>query len=834
MDFDTMADLDGPPPKKPRLETQQCQTLLADPDNAVDDMDDLYGTPPAIPGSPIRNAPKEVMSTAPTLAHHLPGLGLNGNLTQYPVSNDTNTFKTPFLETNHGGVTNGQKQSSDFDGAQPDQALTEGGEMGTLAAIIQGTDTAMSEAQRNIPNASNVLIPEVFSHHMGLMPGSPKVGESSEVGLRTAESKSNAPFLSQPLGSRLQESSEANGVSPKQEPTSGIPETSKTHHERVDDSYNINGIDDMPPKADLAHDVPPIASLTTEPLAPNTGKGPDDGEQPLKAEADPSTTLKELPEADGMDGEPEFEIDSSPIESSSSDTSTDSSSSDDSDDDYQMLDPEEEARRLMQEDMGSDGEGAGKGVKGTGIGHVRTLNEKPDAIVERPNVIVTADMKIEELGNVENLVDNLALIKAKISGEYQVLETGSVLCLGDRTVIGVIAETLGRVQQPFYSVCFTNAAAIIEIGIFKGTKIFYVQQHSTYVFTQAIKAIKGSDASNLHDEEVGDDELEFSDDEAEAEHKRRVKMQRQSKRDTRTGDRDGFTRGPQQRGRGNRGGRGGRGGNGFRDRDIQDRVRDFNIQHQDAGGINYDEKSDGDDLYTPLARPSNLHEMMSLREAPLESTNVTENNFRGARGNRGRGDRGRGRGDRGRGRGGRGDGRDRGIFGRNGSSDRQPQRSYSPPGLGNGFHSPSQANTEHSSYPQYNGYRPHSPPQNNTFAPPAPYPQQPALPYQPTSQFYSQAPNPPSQYTHAYTQGYPQPQYQPPQSFPPQHQQQPPPQHYYPTNQPQLQYSSPQQYNRPAAPPTPSNIPPGAYVNPAFFAGANAFGSAGRGPEGSR
>jgi H/ACA ribonucleoprotein complex non-core subunit NAF1 len=79
---------------------------------------------------------------------------------------------------------------------------------------------------------------------------------------------------------------------------------------------------------------------------------------------------------------------------------------------------------------------------------------------------------------------------------------------------------LGRVQQPYYSVRFTNAAAITEAGIVKGTKIFYVEPHSTYVFTQPLKAFKGSDASNLHDEEVGEDEISF-----------RMTRQKQSTRD---------------------------------------------------------------------------------------------------------------------------------------------------------------------------------------------------------------------------------------------------------------------------------------------------------------
>lgn len=39
-----------------------------------------------------------------------------------------------------------------------------------------------------------------------------------------------------------------------------------------------------------------------------------------------------------------------------------------------------------------------------------------------------------------------------------------------------------------------------------------------------LKRLKGSDASNVHDEEPGEDEIEFSDDEAEAVHRSRLKQ----------------------------------------------------------------------------------------------------------------------------------------------------------------------------------------------------------------------------------------------------------------------------------------------------------------------
>ncbi|OJD10277.1 hypothetical protein AJ78_08653 [Emergomyces pasteurianus Ep9510] len=318
---------------------------------------------------------------------------------------------------------------------------------------------------------------------------------------------------------------------------------------------------------------------------------------------------------------PEWEMDSSPYESSSSDSVSDDSSDDDSSGEYDLLGPEEQARILMAAEGGSEDEGDGK-VKG---GQIRTANEKPEEIVPKPDITITPDMKVEVLGNVETIVENVVLIKANISGEYQVLESGSVLCLADLSVIGMVSETLGRVEQPLYTVRFPNEDSIKEAKLERGIPVFYVVDHSTFVFTQPLKGLKGSDASNFHDEEVGDEEIEFSDDEAEAEYKRQLKQKRQQKRD---GRRD--MNGP---------------GKPRRDRPGPSGLRNSDINYDD---INTEEG------YTPLPRPKNFHEMIGHTEAPVEET-LPRKQFaeRASRGGRGRG-RGRGsdRGGRGRGRGG--------------------------------------------------------------------------------------------------------------------------------------------------------------------------------------
>ena len=509
------------------------------------------------------------------------------------------------------------------------------------------------------------------------------------------------------------------------------------------------------------------------------------------------------------DGAAEWEVDSSPIESSGSSTTSDDTSSGDSDEDenyeededrYALMDPEEQARILMQ-DGGTDDEGGNKktGTAG-GIG-LRTTNEKQEQVVPKPDLVVTPDMKIEELGTVECAVEYTVVIKAKISGDYKVLDAGSLLCLEDRSVIGVVADTLGRTQQPLYTVRFTNDAEIADSGCSEtGKTVYYVEQHSKFVFTQPLRGVKGSDASNFHDEEVGDDELEFSDDEKEAEHKRQMKQQRQQTRLDYLGE-------PADAGKGRRGRRGARRSNFPRKAHRNGRAA--------SGEINYDDVDmDNDDGYTPLQRPTDFQDMIKGREAPVEGYPLpprpppSEGLEHSYDRSRGRGDRFH-RGSRGRGSNDRGRPRGRGSY----HDSRKPpyshdvketrpsnmgppptipptsqsyQNQYGPPQ--NNWHPTSQL-----SFPQNQPHHPHSTYDNSQSRQYQP-PNAPSLPPQ-SPGFSPFSPSPISPLPSQQFGTFP---------FPNQSQQQ------------QHQTFSPHQYLQQV----PQMPPPGSHINPAFF---NAF-----------
>ncbi|CAE6481837.1 unnamed protein product [Rhizoctonia solani] len=127
---------------------------------------------------------------------------------------------------------------------------------------------------------------------------------------------------------------------------------------------------------------------------------------------------------------------------------------------------------------------------------------------------------LELIGEVMTIIDSVVVVKGYTSGVDRVLDTDSLLVFEDRNVFGVVFETFGAVKQPLYSVRFPSASAIDKDTVRVGRQVFHVPTRSNFVFTNEIARIKGSDASNLHDEEVGEDQLEFSDDEAEAQWRR--------------------------------------------------------------------------------------------------------------------------------------------------------------------------------------------------------------------------------------------------------------------------------------------------------------------------
>jgi H/ACA ribonucleoprotein complex non-core subunit NAF1 len=269
----------------------------------------------------------------------------------------------------------------------------------------------------------------------------------------------------------------------------------------------------------------------------------------------------------------------------------------------------------------------------------KTRNEEPDPILPKPEIDITPSTPITLLGKVENVVANRILVKATTTGDYRVVEIGSALCLEDRTIIGQVADLIGQVSEPRYIVGFINEAEIANFGIIPDTTVYYVNEHSTFVFTQELRAKKWADTSGQYDEEV-EDEV-FSDDEKEAEYKRMLKYNKQVAVAARHGrplpkHPEEQARERSERGRGRGRGRGRVRGRGNGRGDYHHSPSAFaDSNFQAPLKLKY-EDNDDEDMYKPLARPDNLHQMVP----PPPHSHAPNKNGRGRGDRRGGRDRG--------------------------------------------------------------------------------------------------------------------------------------------------------------------------------------------------
>ena len=215
----------------------------------------------------------------------------------------------------------------------------------------------------------------------------------------------------------------------------------------------------------------------------------------------------------------------------------------------------------------------------------RTKNEvnPEDVPLESVPVSVEETAHLMNIGHVRSVVsDNVIVQSAK--GAIP-MDFGSLLCLADSNtedlvaaasnsnllasdvkaiVLGKVDEIFGPVAAPLYVVRMdSQRAEQLREQLAAQQKdeaictVYAVKSMTSYVAMAKVNT-KGSDASNIYDEEPTDELGDFSDDEAEAEAKRARRRKKSGKKPIDSKSSGNGSR--RQRPTGGRGGRGGRGG----------------------------------------------------------------------------------------------------------------------------------------------------------------------------------------------------------------------------------------------------------------------------------
>ncbi|KAI8873768.1 NAF1-domain-containing protein [Ramicandelaber brevisporus] len=187
----------------------------------------------------------------------------------------------------------------------------------------------------------------------------------------------------------------------------------------------------------------------------------------------------------------------------------------------------------LDDDSDDDGDGEGDGHDSTfGFEKLRTKHEvDPDIPEVDLRHRVDEAVPLTSLGKIKSIVDTTLVIET--SPEYAqnaALDIGSLIALEDRRVLGRVYDTFGPVAQPLYSIKYKSVddLKVATEGLSTDSDaampaVYYVPPMATFVDATELRKFKGSDASNLYDEEVGEDEAEYSDDEMEAMMKKKKK-----------------------------------------------------------------------------------------------------------------------------------------------------------------------------------------------------------------------------------------------------------------------------------------------------------------------
>ncbi|KAJ7654829.1 Gar1/Naf1 RNA binding region-domain-containing protein [Mycena rosella] len=218
---------------------------------------------------------------------------------------------------------------------------------------------------------------------------------------------------------------------------------------------------------------------------------------------------------------------------------TDSTSESDSSSDSDSSDDEEPSKvNIKDRDAEEDDE---SGVVAPTTTYFQTKNELVETDIVVPDIEqVGSEEILERVGDVMSIIDRTVIIKGAPSElASRALDCDTLLVFEDRKVLGYIYETFGPTTQPLYQVKFSASYPVDHDKVQLSRPVFHVPQRSNFVFVNQIKRFKGSDASNMHDEEPADDELEFSDDEAEAAYKSSLKRKRESRANSVASSRQG-------------------------------------------------------------------------------------------------------------------------------------------------------------------------------------------------------------------------------------------------------------------------------------------------------
>jgi rRNA processing protein Gar1 len=147
--------------------------------------------------------------------------------------------------------------------------------------------------------------------------------------------------------------------------------------------------------------------------------------------------------------------------------------------------------------------------------HELAIDDLPP--IENLTITLSDETPIERIGRICHIIDGKLIIIESLL-HSPALNDDSVLFNRDRRSIGLVFETFGPVEKPYYSIRYPDIESVHQRQVELNQDVYYAPRETTYtkyVFVQELRALKGSDASWEDDNEPPTFAIDYSDDEQE-------------------------------------------------------------------------------------------------------------------------------------------------------------------------------------------------------------------------------------------------------------------------------------------------------------------------------
>jgi H/ACA ribonucleoprotein complex non-core subunit NAF1 len=155
--------------------------------------------------------------------------------------------------------------------------------------------------------------------------------------------------------------------------------------------------------------------------------------------------------------------------------------------------------------------------------YMKTKNEIEEYHSFPDKISIKEFHQIGIIGLIFNIDSIKRTLTVKSNTKNIILDLDNLIFNTNNLCIGFIDDLIGKIEEPYYII---KLYPDINISIFQlNEELFFIQNQCKYI--DNIKTLliqKGCDASNAFDEEIKGEEIDFSDDEEEKQHKNHKKI----------------------------------------------------------------------------------------------------------------------------------------------------------------------------------------------------------------------------------------------------------------------------------------------------------------------